>query len=339
MIKKHPIVKSKLYKLYDKKQLAEIIGCSSNFISSFINDRGNYKNRSEPKKNGGSREINNPGRELKEIHRRLLAVLRGIETPNYLKSGIKGISSQDVAQLHKDCSYMLCMDIKSFYQSARKQYVRSMFINKFKMAPNLADFLAKLVTIPSEDLSSQYIPTGSPISQLLIFWTYKQTFDDINKEAEKLGIKFSLYVDDMTFSSKNPISWSFESLIIKRLGSVKLRIKKEKTERFGPKQDKVTTGIKITKRNQIQVTDKNRKKIISFMKQNGKISTWAPEIIRKVRGMIISAQVNEPDFLKATGQRLKAELKKRPCPVKKPFRTKFKIMEKIRKLPVFKGKN
>ena len=326
MSQKHPINQSKLYKLYSKSELANILGCSTNFITHFNSDRSFYLNRYEIKKCGrGKREINNPGKDLKVIHRRLLNVFRKIETPEYLKSGIKGLSVVDIAKAHIMSNYMLCLDITKCYQSARIAYVRNMFITDFKMANNLADFLAKLVTIPSEDGKVRYIPTGSPISQMMMFWTYKRAFDDIAAEAKKRKMVFSLYVDDMTFSSRCSIGSSFEQLVIKRLKSVGLTIKEEKTKRYNDTEDKTTVGVKLTTDHNVKITDKNRHKIISFMRGAGRISLWSEKMLRKCRGMIISAQQNEPDFMQTTKRRLDAEIKKLP---KKVFRKRRKTVPK-----------
>ena len=337
MIKKHAIIQSKLYKLYSKSELAKLLGCSTNFIKKFNPSRLYYHNRYEDKKNGkGKREINNPGRNLKSLHKTLLKIFQKIETPKYLMSGVKGVSIKDIATMHQQCNYMLCLDISDFYRSARVSYVRKMFIKEFKIASNLAEFLSLVTTIPSEDSRIKYIPTGSPISQMLIFWSYKQTFDDIEKEAQKLDIKFSLYVDDMTFSSESVISESFYRLVIKRLKSVGLTVKPQKTKRYDFTQDKTTVGIKITKTHETKITDKNRHNIISVMKSSGRISKWSLQIMRKVRGMIVSAQQKEPDFMMATRKRLDAEIRKQPTKkhrVNRVKKTSNKI--KITRLPKF----
>lgn len=338
MIKKHAIIQSKLYKLYSKVELAKILGCSTNFITKFTPSRSYYHNRYEDKKNGkGKREINNPGRSLKTLHRNILGVLRKIETPEYLMSGIKGVSVKDIANMHQYCNYMLCLDISDFYRSARISYVRKMFLNEFRLAPNLANFLSLLTTIPSENNMVKYVPTGSPISQMLIFWSYKKTFDDIEKEARKRNVKFSLYVDDITFSSEKQISKSFYLLVIKRLKAVGLNVKDSKTKWYDFTKDKTTVGIKITKNHIIKVTDKNRHTIISFMKKCGRISTWTLEIMRKCRGMIVSAQQKEPSFMMATLKRLNVEIKKHDTVKYHKLRKKRKINTqfKIRKLPKF----
>lgn len=343
MIKKHSIKESKLYKLYSKSTLANLLGCSNNFINYFNNNRNHYHNRFEPKKSGrGKREINNPGASLKNMHRRLLGILKQIEPPAYLKSGVKGISVADIANLHKMCNYMLCLDISSFYRYARIEYVRKLFITEFKMAPNLAEFISKLVTIPSEDKKTQYIPTGSPISQIIVFWAYKHTFDEIDTIAKQNDIKVSLYVDDMTFSSEKNIPKSFEYFVMKRLKSVGLNVKLEKTKRYGPTDDKVTVGVQITKKHEIKITDKNRYKIISFMTKQGRISTWTFDLLIKCRGMIVAAQQKEPNFMMTTKKRLDAEIKKykqsNPMCTKRTTETKTN-KNKIKTLPTFDNHN
>ena len=342
MIKNYPIKNSLLYKLSSKKELAELLGCSTNFISKFIPDRKNYHISEKPKASGGTRPIENPGRALKRMNRTLLQQLRTAEVPNYVKAGVPGRSTRDVAEMHRDNDYMVCMDIKSFYQRTSKKFIRSMFINTFEILPNLADFLARFITIPRDttrpDRATHHLPTGAPISQLAAFCTYRKTFDDINNEANKLGIIFSLYVDDMTFSSKKPIPDAFISLIIKRLKSVGLSIKIDKTEYFYPSDTKTTVGLAITPKHEIKVSDKNRRKVVVAM--NGKrLTEISAEEIRSLRGRLISAQQAEPNFMMTTKRRLDAEQKKKPVLTKKKRRSSLpknkKPATKVRKLPVF----
>ena len=53
---------------------------------------------------------------------------------------------------------------------------------------------------------NNHLPTGAPSSVLLTYWSYKDTFDTIHDFAEDIGIKMTIYVDDMTFSAKSKIS-------------------------------------------------------------------------------------------------------------------------------------
>ena len=51
------------------------------------------------------------------------------------------------------------------------------------------------------------IPTGSPASQAVAYFAYAKMFEEIEDLARTYGCTFTLYVDDMTFSSQDNFSW------------------------------------------------------------------------------------------------------------------------------------
>lgn len=48
--------------------------------------------------------------------------------------------------------------------------------------------------------------TGSPTSQLVAYFAYEKMFAEIKEVASSHGCIFTLYVDDMTFSSAEPFN-------------------------------------------------------------------------------------------------------------------------------------
>ena len=99
--------------------------------------------------------------------------------------------------------YVLCVDIHSFYPSTDDKKVLQFYKNSLKTPNDIAKVLTELTTF------NGHLPTGAPTSVILAFFAYAKTFDDIYMKAQELKIDMSVYVDDVTFSSQNPIPISF----------------------------------------------------------------------------------------------------------------------------------
>lgn len=108
------------------------------------------------------------------------------------------------------------MDISKFYDSASYGKIYKMFKEKFLVENDIAWILTNLVTYKGG------LPTGSPTSQLIAYWAYRDMFHEIYDVVVKRGCRFSLSVDDMTFTLKNHISME--------LNDFKIVIKFEKSE-------------------------------------------------------------------------------------------------------------
>ena len=116
---------------------------------------------------------------------------------------------------------------------------------------------------------------------------------------------FTLYVDDMTFSSNTSISQSFIKFVEKRLEKVGLHLNKDKTKWYGPKDFKIITGCAV-KNGTIKAKNCKREEIITKLKQNDN----SPKGIASMVGKIAAQQQVEPNVLNASKQQLVSKRKK-----------------------------
>lgn len=237
------------------------------------------------------RKIEAPKRRTKSCHTRLLKLLQRIETPSYLYSGVRGISYIDNARKHLHHPYMCTLDIKSFYPSCKKHHISAMFKAIFETSSEIAATLSNLVTIDG------HLPTGSPVSQILGYFTFKTVFDEINQLCASHGVVFSLYVDDMTFSSSQIITTQFIDNIRVILLKNGLRINNSKTQFYGPEDYKRVTGVILHSSAPLKLPNKQHKKIIDGFEELKSGKAIKPdETIRSIRGMIHAARQIEPDI-------------------------------------------
>ncbi len=295
--KKIQISQSPFYKLSNKRKLAELLGTTISYLKGFEVSRNNYNTWEQFKKNGiDKRPVEEPKPQLKHIQKKIHRHLSKIETPEFLMSGKKNCCYITNADTHKENGHVLCMDLASFYQSAQKKYIFTAFKFFFKMSDDVALLLTDLIVIPNPQKSDTfYIPTGSPCSQTVIFWAYRQTFEKINALCLSKNVKFSLYVDDITLSSKTKIPQKLFDNIVSSCQNVELKIKQEKTKKYKPNEYKNITGCITTPKGILKVPNSRRKKIIDTVKKIKK-EPKNVNLRNSLKGQLLSAQQIEPDI-------------------------------------------
>lgn len=288
----YKINKSPLFGRKSSKKLCEILGISRSELERLA-DPGLYnefesKDKKNPKK---KRWVQEPIGIRKKLHKRLHKLIAKIESPDFLCSGKRGISIRKNAEIHERSANILTLDIQKFYESTNVEYVLRFFLHDLKIENDLALKLAKACTCKGR------IPTGSPLSQVLAYWSYRRMFEAFDALARKHGMVFSLYVDDMTFSSPNRIPGGFHlkvSFHLKRLG---LRIKNGKIEYFKDSDAKTITGNVITRDGKIVVRNSHAKKIQDKIKEAGSVDKM--DLVH-LRSLIQAAQIVQPGFMNTT---------------------------------------
>lgn len=306
--KVYPLEKSPLYRLRNRKKLALLLELEENYFKN--THEYQYKEFQKPKSSGdGFRKFAEPKGEIRKIQKKLLKYLKRIETPNWLKSGKKSESYITNCELHKDAKFVRTMDICHFYDAVSYQQIVKSLCEIFCMETDIARIIAKLVT------HKKVIPTGSPSSQLIVYWIYKEMFDEINRISESYGCKFSLYVDDMTFSSQELIPRKLRDDVVKVLNRYSLHAKRSKDHYYQFNTYIVVTGCGI-KDGEIDVPNKQRHKIIEQFKLCQKTDSIAE--IEKLNGMMCSVRQMDAtifpsinQYLLANEDRLKEYVKER----------------------------
>ena len=284
-IKSYKIESSPLYRLRNKRKLAILQGLSPKTLNKIKLD--DYYIPYPIKQGAKEREIQEPKETLKQAQKKLKKFLQRLETPDWLTSGKKGNSFVTNAKQHINSRYFLTTDIESFYKNSSREYVFKFFKSEMKMSEDVAWLITELVTYKG------FIPTGSPTSQIIAFLSYALTFQRIKKITDEHNCIMSLYVDDLTISSKNPIPKNIPYLINNELKRVFHKIKDKKTKFFYPSQYKIVTGCCITPNGQLKVPNKKRRQI-----KKEEIACLADKNrkLNRLLGMILSARQIEPNI-------------------------------------------
>ncbi|MCE5248928.1 reverse transcriptase family protein [bacterium] len=255
-----------------------------------------YKIYLKKDKKGKERTICEPVDKIKKIQKRLQILISRIELPYYLFSGKKGFCYVDNAKFHINANNLINIDIKSFYPNCKREYIFKLFRYKYLMCEDVAWFLTDLVVY------NDYLPTGSPTSQIVAFWAYKDMFDKMNKYAHTNGLIFSVFVDDITFSSDKSISKTLSYQIGKELKRNGHSMKEEKTKFFSKKRYKIVTGCMISPDNDLKVPNRLRKKIVDDL--NAYNINASLQLKKSILGKIQAAQQIEPNLFISTKQKI-----------------------------------
>ncbi len=285
----YTIENSPLYELRSRKKLLEIFFIPTySALEKLALSESNYKIYNIQDKNKTKkRKIEEPKEHLKKIHKRFNDLLQRIKVPNFVKAGIKGSCYVDNGKTHINGKYFFCSDVEKFFPNSRKQNVFQFLLYDLKMGSDIASLLTNILTF------DEHLPTGAPSSQLLTYWAYKKTFDDIYKKAKSYNICMTLFVDDLTFSSDQPIPRIFKDYVICRLKSEGLSINKKKTKTYNKRQYKKTTGTVISPNNKLLVPNKLQHKIYILKHKEDKTE----KEIMSLKGMLNSARQIEPNFM------------------------------------------
>lgn len=252
---RYPLNQSPLYKLQNRRKLAELFGLSLHELEHLAASRERHYNTfsKEIEKEGKikTRYIEHPKPKLRLVQKRLVALLDRIQPPDYIHSGFRGRSYITNASSHSCDSRVAKIDIKGFFPSAYAGYVHRSFEDTFQCSPDVAGVLTKLTTIFG------HIPTGGNSSTIISFFAFKPMFDEIHALAQSRGLVMSCCVDDMTFSGPAATKSFLNEvhLIVSRYG-----LKTHKRHCFEANQTKIVTGVALTPKG-MRLPNSRRKKL------------------------------------------------------------------------------
>lgn len=273
----YPLEKSPLYRIRNRKKLAVLLGLPEEYFC--ISHEYQYKCFTKPKPGGGERHFAIPPEELKEIQKRLCKLLFRIETLAWVISGKKHHSYITNAERHIESPFVKTMDISQFYDSVQRGKIYALFRDIFQMENDICWLMTELVTY------NGVLPTGSPTSQLVVYWTYSKMFEQIRKIALQNNCVFTLYVDDMTFSSMIPIPKKLREDVAVLLKKNGLSAKLKKDHYYQSDVFKMVTGVGIYN-GKLKIPNSKKKQILDKYKECK--ATHNIYEIEKLNGMLCS---------------------------------------------------
>lgn len=158
------------------------------------------------KKNGKKREIIAPSEKIKPY---LQSINKFFQTAYDYKNNSFQVAYKknknviNNAILHKDNNYIFKIDLKDFFPSCKRDYVRKYISFLFSSCPNNTFLIEKFLDLI---LYNDGLFIGNPVSGTLANVIISSPVLYIKFMCDKMNINFSVYADDMTFSSSRFIS-------------------------------------------------------------------------------------------------------------------------------------
>lgn len=194
----------------DKMYLPSIVGKSRKDLDTLIEKLDDYykewskekldKETGLPKKdkNGNikSRIVRESKGIIKEIQGRISnRILKHIKLPNNIKGGIKGESNITNARYHKGNRYIFTTDLENFFPSIKVGRVHeTLLILGFNKLTT--HYITRFSTWKGE------VPQGIRTSTYIANLVFLETDYKLIEFCKKNNIKYTRFVDDLTFSSQ-----------------------------------------------------------------------------------------------------------------------------------------
>lgn len=222
----------------------------------------NYYRFDIPKKSGGTRHIAAPKTQLKTAQRQILEqILQKVEVSDLSHGFIKSRSVLTSAKTHSTSPDLLInIDLENFFPTITFERVRGVY-QSFGYSGYIASLLAMICTycerMPLEikgqikyiKTSDRILPQGSPASPMITNIICKTLDRRINGLCQKLGITYTRYADDMSFSYTGNTDdfdiGDFLNSVNKIIEAEGFHMKKEKTHILRKNNRQYITGIVI----------------------------------------------------------------------------------------------
>lgn len=241
-------------------------------------------------------EVNSKGRpyvkvddDTKAIMQKITKCFQRFVNRGYVYGCIKRKGNVKNALKHCKNKYVIAMDIKHFFQNTQAKYLRQFYTQHF--SESVCNKLIQWTTYKG------HLATGLPTSPVLSYLAHKQIFDDIHDRMLAIGIKMTLYYDDIVLSAPFPIGDGVIRYVKKSLKQHGLWLKKNKTRKYGIKGARVTGAI--IRSQKLYAPNKNRLKIIKMLR-NKKIEKMDQTELRSLISRIGYVQLFDKNSFNKT---------------------------------------
>jgi hypothetical protein len=210
---------------FDAMSFAHSLGIRNRTLMHIVTRREKmYKLHSIPKKSGGRRVIHAPERMLKFVQGRLLTrYFTDLDYPAHIAAYVPGRTTRDSAAQHAGKPLLIVMDLKDFFPSTRRSWVRRAIQDEFGYPHQVASLMSDIMTVPMVfPYGRRYVvPQGAPTSGAICNWVAHHRIDKpILELCERWGMTYTRYADDLAFSSPKRLARKETNKFIKAVRKI-----------------------------------------------------------------------------------------------------------------------
>jgi hypothetical protein len=211
------------------------------------------------------------------------------------------------AKIHCGKKYLLNLDLEDFFHQVSKMRVAKIFkYAPFNFSMELSGFLAELTTYKNR------LPMGSPASPALTNFCTREMDIALEQLAKENHLVYTRYVDDLSFSSQQPITSGIFYEIQQVLENNSFRMNMKKMNWMGENDVKMVTGLELKERphvtalflEDLEINIKKFKHVIEFSTlTNGgasldSVNRFKQHLLGKLRFLIMIYGSENPIYKK-----------------------------------------
>lgn len=182
----------------------------------------------------------------RKFHKYIVKELGEVE---FLHSTIKSKSYATNAFQHKGDNYTLAIDLRNFFTYVSREKLQYTLKKFLQIDPDVAFLYSSMLTSPVEEPpfhNDKYnLGQGLPSSPILAYLCHAELFEYIYYNSLKNDIVMTVYVDDVVFSSSNPIPQQFIDRLFGLFKRNDLEINKKKIKLYQNVSTKKITGAYV----------------------------------------------------------------------------------------------
>lgn len=264
--------------IFSLKHFSLLIGMDMSDVIKIIRNRNNrYSYYLIKKKKGGFRRIVAPYKDLKFMQSWIKEnILDKINASQQATGFIKGRSILHNAKNHENSTVILNLDLSNFFETITEKRIYGIF-SSLGYSKNLAVEFAKICSaqmpkdkfdsMPPEkqeyfseiyQLKESVLVQGAPTSPNLSNLVCRRLDLRFSKLANKLGVNYSRYADDITFSG-NENNLPSIGILKKIIEDEDFKINWDKVGKYKQGQRQIVTGLLID--GKVRVPKKFKKEI------------------------------------------------------------------------------
>ena len=246
-----------------------------------------------PKKSGGTRQISAPSPLLKKVQRGLLELLYSEDISKAATGFVPGLNIADNAKLHVGNAVVVNADIKSFFPNTTYKQI---FNLSFKLAEGQLTPVARRLFCEI-CCNEGHLATGAPTSPVVSNLILRNFDASLLKISSKVGVNYSRYADDITFSGDDAAVWMLKPLAtILSQNGYELDDKKTNIFRKGRRQS--VTGLVVNQDVNIARPLKRKLRAAIHRRLNGEEATWNGKPISDIalKGHVAFLRMISPEY-------------------------------------------
>lgn len=256
-----------------------------------------------PKRTTGFRVIAQPTKKIKEIQRALVAYLN-VFLPVHSSATAYQIdtSIKDNANRHKENAYLLKMDFQNFFNKIKPELFFDK-LNKLNLPLTSEDrhlLHNFLFWKPGQKRSKTHIlSVGAPSSPFIsnfVMYEFDKSMYDL---CVSMGVVYTRYADDITFSTSNKGMLFIIPRIVKALlteHASGLTVNESKTVFSSKAHNRHITGVTITNEGKLSIGRKKKRYLSSLIFRYG-LNELTEEEVLNAKGLMSYCIHIEPDFV------------------------------------------